>query len=745
MAAKQPFPGIKSLLTTVLFLLTPLLYAQEPEITIEKTPFTFTWDLDADHARVLNGGTQVWAGSLLPSFWLQTGNDSARFIHASFDRLENEKVFFTLSDAGQGSFSFAPDGDVIRMQELEVQWTVPDTRIISLNFGLVELTRESSQVVPSLEEPCWPDWHAAGYCVPTAKGAPIQSFFRFWQFGSASIPLGNFGSSLGTPYAAAFPRPYYAMAMGGPKGWACFGAGEIPDGAMVLKLKTASASLQFLYREDLWGAPEGLTRRWGAPLVIAMEEEAYDAYRTLFASLGSSAPVDPSHQENHWNTWGDFRQERYDMDKILIKANKFEAEVLTWDMMWETFESSGIPDYDRFPGFHNELRKISSSGLKTGFWQSVTWVEDYEAAGLTPDDLVCGADGRPRKVNWVNSPYNNNKGYYALDPSSERAVYFLQERTKTIVQEFGADLLKLDFAYNIPSPDVGAPRNPELRGERYAYALLKIIADAAREVNPDITLQYYGISPLMHDCYNLIAMDDMGDAGNKEKEGHGQWSIWASLAGIQGRAIMASSGYDWDADQEVLMNTAIVGSPGLVLPGEYRGGSIPKYMVAKRIALARWYRRTTGWEPLWLNSAKGSLSAEPAPACWGRMEDPGDILPVNDSPGSEKTILTALALRQDNIENLNRREIRNIRFTGEWALISQDHHSIYETDELAAICFEDGTLRIPLPSKPAKIVQVFENYEREYTGWSYESGVLELINDAQFKEKAQVGFLVIRE
>jgi len=224
----------------------------------------------------------------------------------------------------------------------------------------------------------------------------------------------------------------------------------------------------------------------------------------------------------------------------------------------------------------------------------------------------------------------------------------------------------------------------------------------------------------------------MGDAGNMEKEGHGQWSIWASLAGVQGRAIMASSGYDWDADHEVLLNTAIIGAPGLVLPGNYHGASIPEDKVALRIALARWYRKTTGWEPLWLNSHKGSLNREPAPHCWGRMEYMGDT-----------TILTALALRQDNIETLDNTPINGITFTGEWALISRDTRSIFDTDTLAIIPFEHGTINFPVTRRPAQIMQVFIDREVEYANWSFQNNVLKLENDPDFRKDAQCGYLVI--
>jgi len=61
---------------------------------------------------------------------------------------------------------------------------------------------------------------------------------------------------------------------------------------------------------------------------------------------------------------------------------------------------------------------------------------------------------------------------------------------------------------------------------------------------------------------------------------------------MQGMAIMASSGYNWDNDQEILLNTAVIGSPGVVLPRTYNGGAIPNAMKIAIIAHrepASWY------------------------------------------------------------------------------------------------------------------------------------------------------------
>ncbi|MEX2605865.1 MAG: hypothetical protein WD708_00830 [Kiritimatiellia bacterium] len=90
----------------------------------------------------------------------------------------------------------------------------------------------------------------------------------------------------------------------------------------------------------------------------------------------------------------------------------------------------------------------------------------------------------------------------------------------------------------------------------------------------------------------------------------------------------------WKSDPEILLNSAVLGAPGSNLRLD-RNPS-PRCLLQRR-ALHRWYRRGTRWEPLWLDSETGGLSAEPRVRSLGRME------PFADGPA-----LTALALRRES-------------------------------------------------------------------------------------------------
>ena len=671
-----------------------------PPLARSEGHYDLTWDMQTDYAAVKthSGGREIWHGSLLPALWVQSADGSRRYLKAEVVSIVRDCLSLRFSDLATGELTVRRYPEGIRFERLEVHWKQPAPAVIALYFGTALLTAEQRAMVPSLELPFWPDWEADGFGIPSAKGGPIQSFLRRWDFGDANVPLGSFGPAMGTPYAAAYPRPLYSAAMGGPDGWVAFGPGAIPDGALTLRIRSSNAELEYLYREDLWGTRKDAGRVWDEPFRLFWAHDAWDAYLRLFQSFPSTPPSAAAHQQSYWNSWGNFREKHFGLRELADNvANEIGAKILVIDEGWETYDSSGIPNLSRYPNFLDDLAYIRKKGLELGFWQACGWVDEPEAGGLVPEDLVRGTDGVPRRVNWAMST-QAELHHYVLDPSSPRAREFLRQRTLRIMRELKPSLLKLDFGYGLPGPDVAAPRDPALRGERFSYTLLKIIADAAREVDPSVTIQYYGIHPLMAPIEDLITLDDLGDAGGQEVAGHGEWSIWAALAGAQGRAINASSGYDWSADNEVLLDTAVIGAPGAVLPLPAGGETpAPSLNFNHRRALVQWYRHTTLWKPLWLNSEKGAIEREPRPRCFGRLE-----------PIRAEDRLTALVLRPEGAgdNELDVPGLGKVHWQGRWALIAQDDEPLAASHRLACIPFDGGYLRLPRPSSPARVMAV---------------------------------------
>jgi len=701
----------------------------------EDARFRLKWDLDRDFASVeTHESESLWAGSLLPALVISGSEGKKKAVVPRLRKLEESgpqtwRLHLDWEGVTEGELLCRIEAPVLEFTSLELRWKGTPLPLIALHYGAKPLTNEESRAAVSLEDPLWPDWRAEGYCIPSAKGAPVQSFFRKWDFGHAAIPLGNFGPSMGTPYAAAYPRPLFAGAMGGNAGWVTLGAGAIPDGAMTWRIRSSSAMIELLFREDLWGAPTGAVRRWEKPLRLTWADSAWESYRRFFDAPELPDAEVSHHQKSVWNSWGDFRLGRYDLPEIARRAHgDFGVQRLVLDDGWETWPSSG-QIHSRFPNFAQEIADMKKKGLEVGAWQSLGWIFKPEEFDLGPEDLLCGVDGKPRKASWAMNPKSSDTTYYFPDPSSEKTRAFLKERTRRVMRLLDPSILKLDFAYGMPPPDVATPRDPALRGERCGAELMKIVTEAAREINPQVTIQYYGLSPLLKPYTDMIALDDLGDCGELEGAGHAEWSIWASLAGLQGTAIMASSGYDWHQDEFVILDTAIIGSSGSVLPVNMPDGSaVPDRYICRRLAISRWQRHTRGWAPLWLNTEKGAHGFPPRVRNWGRLEK-----------WHGETRLVSLILQQGPAADLGER--REVKWSGRWALISQDEQAIFRTSGLALIPFEAGMIDLPFVSRPKEIRIVSRQGETLLQSWSWEKERLRI--DLPALSEGLVGLLVV--
>lgn len=184
-----------------------------------------------------------------------------------------------------------------------------------------------------------------------------------------------------------------------------------------------------------------------------------------------------------------------------------------------------------------------------------------------------------------------------------------------------------------------------------------------------------------------------------------------------GRAINASSGYDWRDDNEILLDTGVIGAPGSILPLPIDGQAPPAGLdFHHRRALTQWYRHTTLWKPLWLNSEKGALGHEPRPRCFGRLE------PIR---GEDR--LTALVLRPDGDgENqMNVPGLGVVRWRGRWAIIAQDDETLSTSHRVACIPLDAGSLRLPRSAAPARVMAV-DKSEQPFAGWSWHDSAVEL-------------------
>ena len=696
----------------------------------DEQSYRLEWDLKNDRARGFQSSANrsLWSGGLLPAFWIMDSNGTCRYLKAEAVSLtevdsRTSRLDLRISDWAEGSLKIEKKEWGILFSELKIKWNKEIPSIIEMFWGTQRVPAERASMVVD-ERPFTPDWSASGYCVPGAKEGTVQSYFRSWDFGHSHIALGSFGPSLGAPYGAAFPRPTLFFAMGNDEGWLSFGAGEVPNAAMTLKLQSSLAMIKYSYREDLWGALKDQERVWNNPLKITFGKNSYDAFKKYYSSFEVKKGTPPTkHQKASWNTWGNWKDRKYAIKPMVDFAKKLGVEAFVLDDPWAETKGSTNHNKKIFPDFENDIKYIRENGMDCGFWETVGWVGNPESCGLTNDDIILDKNGVPCRASWNYNPLSG--GNYFIDLSSEKSREYVKRRTIEEMKFFKPEVIKLDYGYGIPGPQMGVPRNPALRGERHSYEFIKLISEAAKSVNPDVTILYYGISPLFSEHVDIISLDDQGDMWYAIKEGHDQWSIWASLLSNSKLSITGSSSYNWDTDDEVILNSFILGSANAVLGTQMLDGSpVPDKYLNRRLAANSWFRRSILWEPMWLNSHIGDLKKAPVLKCWGRVEG---------------GYLTALVLRGKKEQGYD--ALNSYEWSGRWAIISQDDKSIGESSKIAVVPFDEGSLSIKLKSKPKKVTSVGINSQQEKNDLTWNNGVLKLeISDNDLNNTA--GYLI---
>ncbi|MGO8787739.1 MAG: hypothetical protein ACLQVL_10215 [Terriglobia bacterium] len=167
----------------------------------------------------------------------------------------------------------------------------------------------------------------------------------------------------------------------------------------------------------------------------------------------------------------------------------------------------------------------------------------------------------------------------------------------------------------------------------------------------------------------------------------------------------------------MLLDTAVIGAPGSILPLPMTGEVPPAGLdFHHRRALVQWYRHTTLWKPLWLNSEKGAIGREPHPRCFGRLE------PIR---GEDR--LTVLVLRPSGADEnvMDVPGLGEVHWQGRWAIVAQDNESLADSRRLACIPFDGGSLRLPRACAPTRVVAV-DIREEPFRSWSWHDSILEV-------------------
>ena len=144
-------------------------------------------------------------GRLLPALIVATRNNAHAYIKATVDLEDSSiqssggKLALKLGSLAGGELIFGATDYGLNFTHFHIDWISEPLPIVGLYFGTALLSDAERRAAPILDQSFWPNWDSAGFCVPGAKGAPLQSVFRRWDLGGANLPLGSFGPALGTP------------------------------------------------------------------------------------------------------------------------------------------------------------------------------------------------------------------------------------------------------------------------------------------------------------------------------------------------------------------------------------------------------------------------------------------------------------------------------------------------------------------------------------------------------------------
>jgi len=485
---------------------------------------------------------------------------------------------------------------------------------------------------------------AATAClVPGGRQDPEQAIFPTAGAERLRFSVGCFGQDAGT-FHQQWALPHYfvcAWSAAGGAPAACIGLGSVPDGNVMVELHDGRFSYEIVVRGDLWQHRKGpATVTFDDPLIIAAGSDWYRAARAYMDALAAEGLAHPKPAQDvpaaayvpQYDTWGDQGArrcflERFDEAHLRAIFDDFRAAALrsglfVIDDKWEGIYGSLEHDAERFPNFVPLLEEIRAAGCEIGIWTAFPRCEDYEALGLTSDAVLKRPDGTPYVVE------QRKRRWYIFDPTHEPAAAHLRERAAHLVRAYRPALVKIDFGYEIPRPDTAGPGDPAWGGERLFLKFLQVVVGAIKEADPKVAVLYYCLTPLFNAYLDQSGVDDLWMSRGAYDAGFARRALLTSLCGAFGVVPYGSSGYDWRSIAEIWLDTAVIGTPGVIAPlaGDEYGERLTAELAARYNGVARVARRTPSFDIAFYDAELTDPAAGPVARSWGRVEDGRTVL-----------------------------------------------------------------------------------------------------------------------
>jgi hypothetical protein len=434
----------------------------------------------------------------------------------------------------------------------------------------------------------------------------------------------------------------------------CCGLADLPSGQLFVDTAGGRYSLVVSYRSDLWGHLRGPGKlSLGPRLYWTVGPNYYEAIRNYYRGLlkagvikkkevspkklrmmlepsfdtwGAQVGLDPTNE-----LWGKI-PDRFD-EKTLntiydgLKASGMMVKMFVIDGYWEGKYGNLQHDKNRFPNFEATLERMRADGFDLGLWAAFMRCEDPAGLGLTTAHMMRQSDGSPFTIR--ADPTGLGNVFYLFDFTQPEVQKVMSELAREFVRRYKPDFVKFDFGYEIPPLSVAAPKDMSLAGERMLLKGIQVVGDAMREVNPDIVILYYSLSPLFIDYFDLNSPDDLGLSSPDYDIEANRRFFFASLLGEIGMPTWGSGGYDWVTSPEIWFDTIPLGGLGSL--GGFAGPD-PKLLatperVAKFNGLAELTRYAHFFSPIPLDAYYHGAIRGGHASSWARTEN-GEVVMV---------------------------------------------------------------------------------------------------------------------
>ncbi|MDV6330680.1 TIM-barrel domain-containing protein [Asticcacaulis sp. 201] len=492
----------------------------------------------------------------------------------------------------------------------------------------------------------------------------------------------------------------------------CLGLVEAPSGDHLMHTQGGRSSVIFRYRSDLWGnarLPGKLTL--GAGMVMTFgrsDRDAIKAYYRLMEAKGLAGVRKPSAKKQKamtaslFSQWGAQlaqgmqghrnSQSHTEATYDALKRAGFRYGAFGVDEAWDTAEGSLIVNPATFPdldGFGARLRK---DGLNLALWVGVILCESPQTIGLEDRHML-----RDKAGQVVRHPMWDRQIAY-LDISQPEVQANVRRRIVAMMEAHRPEFIKFDYGYGHPSLDVACPADSRLAGEAFFLKAAELLADAARSVNPDVVIMYYGLTPLMTLHTDILGEDDpWASYGDYDIEINRR-VYFSSILGEIGMPTFGSGGYDWATMPSIWFDTVLAGPMGGIADpsGDERGQTPTREMVARFNGLSRIARPTTRF----------TLDVTTA--------DPISVIKGAHSPSwirREEGKIIGLALRcSDWFGSPGTKELRGIIETEiDVVIVAQDELGLSQSRRLGIVPIQSGRLTL-VPAQRRGTVTMTEHY-----------------------------------